>query len=346
MLILQCLFAFIRRLAVLLLIATALFSVRQLYAQDLTRVILNNNFKGNIAITFYSGVPCLTRPLLEEWGVQKSLVEGLKWTDFGCVMPSSLSVNHIEYWYRPKAGLLTLLIPEPVIIAQQNGVSTSRWSDGVNAAFTNYQLSASHEDNRHDPEQSGNALTLDLDNGVNVGPWRMRYKNSLWREQSGDHGSYTREASVYRSFTALRSRMTLGDGYTSNNMFTSLPYRGVSLASDEAMFPDSWRPFSPWINGYARSNADVSIYQNGERVYRIQVPPGPFTIRDFYPPSPDGNLELVIQESKGNERRRTLPYTSMPTWCTTKILVMKRWWRAIGHFAELIWKRRRSGRRL
>lgn len=106
--------------------------------------------------------------------------------------------------------------------------------------------------------------------------------------------------------------MTLGDGYTSNNMFTSLPYRGVSLASDEAMFPDSCRPFSPWINGYARSNADVSIYQNGERVYRILVPPGPFTIRDFYPPSPDGNLELVIQESKGNERRRTLPYTSMP----------------------------------
>lgn len=118
--------------------------------------------------------------------------------------------------------------------------------------------------------------------------------------------------SLWRSITPLRSRVTLGDGNTSSNMFDSLAFRGASLASDEAMYPDSWRPYSPWINGYARTEAEVTIHQNGVRVYRIHVPPGPFTIRDFYPPDPDGNLELTVQESDGTERTRLLPYSSMP----------------------------------
>lgn len=92
-----------------------------------------------------------------------------------------------------------------------------------------------------------------------------------------------------------------------------MPFNGVSLASDEAMFPDSWRPYAPVINGYARTEAEVSIHQNGERVYRIHVPPGVFTIRDFYPPYSQGNLELTIQESDGTERTRLLPYTIMPS---------------------------------
>lgn len=118
--------------------------------------------------------------------------------------------------------------------------------------------------------------------------------------------------SLWRSITPLRSRVSLGDGNTSSNMFDSLAFRGASLASDEAMYPDSWRPYSPWINGYARTEAEVTIHQNGVRVYRIHVPPGPFTIRDFYPPDPDGNLELTVQESDGTERTRLLPYSSMP----------------------------------
>ena len=133
-----------------------------------------------------------------------------------------------------------------------------------------------------------------------------------------------------RSGAASRrcSRVTTGDGNTSSNMFDSPAFRGASLASDEAMYPDSWRPYSPWINGYARTEAEVTIHQNGVRVYRIHVPPGPFTIRDFYPPDPDGNPELTVQESDGTGVPACCLIPACPIWCITGSLATS--WPPVG----------------
>ncbi len=277
-----------------------------------TWVILNNLYKGAISFEVSASGPCLSQPLMEEWGVRDAVLARLVWDAKGCLTPQSAEQFNLKYWYRPQAQLLTLLFPTDAISPQQNGVSTSRWDDGINALFINYRLDADHSQAQYDWERSGTDATLSLDNGLNVGPWRLRYQNTFWREKEGQHGSYTNAMSLWRSITPLRSRVTLGDGNTSSNMFDSLAFRGASLGSDEAMYPDSWRPYSPWINGYARTEAEVTIHQNGVRVYRIHVPPGPFTIRDFYPPDPDGNLELTVQESDGTERTRLLPYSSMP----------------------------------
>ncbi|HDC4664124.1 TPA: fimbrial biogenesis outer membrane usher protein [Enterobacter cloacae] len=277
-----------------------------------TWVILNNLYKGAISFEVSASGPCLSQPLMEEWGVRDAVLARLVWDAKGCLTPQSAEQFNLKYWYRPQAQLLTLLFPTDAISPQQNGVSTSRWDDGINALLINYRLDADNSQAQYDWERSGTDATLSLDNGLNVGPWRLRYQNTFWREKEGQHGSYTNAMSLWRSITPLRSRVTLGDGNTSSNMFDSLAFRGASLASDEAMYPDSWRPYSPWINGYARTEAEVTIHQNGVRVYRIHVPPGPFTIRDFYPPDPDGNLELTVQESDGTERTRLLPYSSMP----------------------------------
>ncbi|WP_230863191.1 fimbria/pilus outer membrane usher protein [Enterobacter cloacae] len=281
-------------------------------ATQKTWVILNNLYKGAISFEVSASGPCLSQPLMEEWGVRDAVLSRLVWDAKGCLTPQSAEQFNLKYWYRPQAQLLTLLFPPDAISPQQNGVSTSRWDDGINALFINYRLDADNSQAQYDWEHSGTDATLSLDNGLNVGPWRLRYQNTFWREKEGQHGSYTNAMSLWRSITPLRSRVTLGDGNTSSNMFDSLAFRGASLASDEAMYPDSWRPYSPWINGYARTEAEVTIHQNGVRVYRIHVPPGPFTIRDFYPPDPNGNLEMTIQESDGTERTRLLPYSSMP----------------------------------
>lgn len=281
-------------------------------ASQKTWVILNNLYKGAISFEVSASGPCLSQPLMEEWGVRDAVLARLVWDAKGCLTPQSAEQFNLKYWYRPQAQLLTLLFPTDAISPQQNGVSTSRWDDGINALFINYRLDADNSQAQYDWERSGTDATLSLDNGLNAGPWRLRYQNTFWREKEGQHGSYTNTMSLWRSITPLRSRVTLGDGNTSSNMFDSLSFRGASLASDEAMYPDSWRPYSPWINGYARTEAEVTIHQNGVRVYRIHVPPGPFTIRDFYPPDPDGNLELTVQESDGTERTRLLPYSSMP----------------------------------
>ncbi|MBV4413870.1 fimbrial biogenesis outer membrane usher protein [Enterobacteriaceae bacterium YMB-R22] len=277
-----------------------------------TQVILNNAWKGAITLDIDNDFPCLTRPLMEEWGVITPLLERLEWDVKGCLTQETMQHFHLQYWYRPQAQLLTLLFPDAALNAQQNGVSTSRWDDGINAFFMNYRLDVNRTNAHYSWDTTGTDANLALESGLNVGAWRLRYQNTLWREKSGEHGSYSNGYSLWRSVRALRSRLTLGDDYTSSNMFDSMAYRGVRLASDQAMFPDRWRPYNPWINGYARSEAEVSISQNGERVYRIHVPPGPFIIRDFYPPDDQGNLELTIQESDGTERTRTLPYSIMP----------------------------------
>lgn len=290
----------------------ALLAVLPLGVFAQTQVILNNDYKGAVSLTFNEGVPCLTRPLMEEWGIIPPLLERLEWDTNGCLTASSIQKYKFQYWSRPEAQLLTLLLPEAALNAQQNGVSSSRWDDGINALFMNYRVEVDDRSARSEWDTAGTDANLALESGLNVGPWRMRYQNTFWRDKENNRGSYTNGYSLWRSIRALRSRLTLGDGYTSSSMFDSMAFRGVMLGSDQAMFPDRWRPYNPWINGYARSEAEVTIRQNGERVYRIHVPPGPFTIRDFYPPDDQGNLELTIQESDGTERTRTLPYSIMP----------------------------------
>ncbi|MCT4703084.1 fimbrial biogenesis outer membrane usher protein [Enterobacteriaceae bacterium H20N1] len=297
--------------SILLVLLSGVF-IPHARADDKTWIILNNNFKGAISLNFNQDYPCLTRPLLEEWGVRHMLLDQLKWTKQYCLTKHSAEQFSFKLWYRPEAGLLTLLFPEEAINPQQNGVATSRWDDGITALFSNYRLDIDRQRARYSWEQSGSDATIVLDNGLNVGPWRLRYQNTIWRDRKGNHGSYTRSYSLWRSIRALRARLTMGDGTTSGAMFDSFSFRGAALASDESMYPDSWRSFTPWINGYARSEAEVTIHQNGERVYRIHVPPGSFTINDFYPPDPQGNLELTVQESDGSERTRTLPWSVMP----------------------------------
>ncbi|WP_300004732.1 fimbria/pilus outer membrane usher protein [uncultured Cedecea sp.] len=295
-----------------ILILLLSFLIKTAISSEKTWVIFNNQYKGAIALDIQDGVPCLTRPLLQEWGVRDVVLDKLQWDASACLTSGAAEAFFFQYWYRPHAHLLTLLFPEDAISPQQNGISTSRWDDGINALFSNYRLDINKENARYSGDDSGTEMQLDLDNGVNVGPWRLRYQNTFWREKDGNRGSYSGTVSLWRNFTSLRSKLTIGDGYTNGTLFDSIPMRGISLASNEAMYPDSWRPYAPVINGYARSEAEVTIHQNGERVYRIHVPPGPFILRNFYPPDAEGNLELTIQESDGTERTRQLPYSIMP----------------------------------
>lgn len=288
-----------------------LLTVRSVAANESTWVILNNVYKG--AISQFLRRYALSQLFPDgRMGVIASLLNRLEWDADGCLMPKSAQQYDLKYWYRADAQLLTLLFPQESINPQQNGVSTSRWDNGINALFVNYRMDIDKKRARNDWDTSGTDATLTLDNGLNLGAWRLRQQNTFWRERNGDRGSYSNSLALWRGITRIRSRLTLGDGYTSANMFDGIAFRGISLASDEAMYPDSWRPYSPWINGYARTEAEVTIHQNGERVYRIHVPPGPFIIRDFYPPDSQGNLELTIQESDGTERTRILPYSIMP----------------------------------
>ncbi|MDU4290806.1 fimbria/pilus outer membrane usher protein [Mixta calida] len=275
-------------------------------------VIVNNNYKGQISLETDNDWPCLQQDLLEEWGVKLKALPVNGWTAHGCLSRASFELLHIQSWYQPSAALLTLLIPKALINPRQSGVSTSRWDEGINAFFTNYRASYANNQSDSPYADTGDSFNLELDNGINYGPWRLRYQNTVWRDVEGKHGVYSRKASLYRSINSWRSQFLAGDSDTTDTLFDALPFRGITLVTDESMFPDSWRPFSPWINGYARSHAEVTISQNGMTVYRLHVPPGPFVIRDFYPPDNNGTLQLTVKESDGSESSRYLPWSAMP----------------------------------
>ncbi|MGX8894849.1 fimbria/pilus outer membrane usher protein, partial [Enterobacter cloacae] len=80
---------------------------------------------------------------------------------------------------------------------------------------------------------------------------------------------------IERGINKLYSRLIIGDSYTQSEVFDSINFRGFQLSSDEVMLPDSQRGFAPIIRGVARSNAEVTIQQNGYVIYRNSFPPGP-----------------------------------------------------------------------
>ncbi|OLN18866.1 hypothetical protein BUE67_14030, partial [Corynebacterium diphtheriae] len=97
--------------------------------------------------------------------------------------------------------------------------------------------------------------------------------------------------------------------FTQSEVFDSINFRGFQLSSDEVMLPDSQRGFAPIIRGVARTNAEVTIQQNGYVIYRNSFPPGPFVIDDLYSTSNSGDLEVTITESDGSTQTFTVPYS-------------------------------------
>ncbi|GAB1438558.1 fimbria/pilus outer membrane usher protein [Providencia sp.] len=276
-----------------------------------TEIIFNNEYKGSIALEINNDIPCLSSSLLEEWGVKDNVLADLKWTGEDCLISQYAQTKNIQYWYNNKASLLTVLLPSEYIENQNNRVSTSRWNDGVNALFTSYQFELTHLQGESYWEPIGTSSSLELNSGINLGAWRIRNKSNVWFKEN-HLGSYSQENALWRSINKIRSRLNIGDNRTLSSIFTPFNYQGIGLSSDKAMFPDNWNTFPALINGYARTDAEVSVSQNGNQIYRIHVKAGSFTINDLFPPSSDGDLEITIKESDGKEITRVIPYSAIP----------------------------------
>lgn len=78
------------------------------------------------------------------------------------------------------------------------------------------------------------------------------------------------------------------------------------------MLPESLRGYAPTVRGIARSNAQVTIRQNGYVIYQTYVSPGSFEITDMYPTGGSGDLQVTIRESDGSEQHLVVPYASVP----------------------------------
>ena len=117
---------------------------------------------------------------------------------------------------------------------------------------------------------------------------------------------------MQRAIIPLQAQLTLGDSSAPADVFDSMPFRGVQLASDDDMLPDSLKGYAPVVRGIARTNAQVVVRQNGYQIYQSYVAPGAFEIADMYPTGGAGDLDVTIVEADGSEQHFTLPYASLP----------------------------------
>ncbi|MDT4801516.1 Outer membrane usher protein HtrE [compost metagenome] len=205
-----------------------------------------------------------------------------------------------------------LSIPQAYLSRVARGhVDPRDWDRGVTAAFVDYNANAFRS------EFGGGRQTqyyTGVNAGVNLGDWRMRHNGSYSRS-SGDGAASSRYDAVssyaQRDVTRLKSQLTVGEYFTPADLFDSVPYTGVQLASDERMLPDSQRGFAPAIRGTAESNARVTVRQGGNVLYETTVAPGPFVIDDLYNTGYSGDLEVTVSEADGRERRFTVPFASV-----------------------------------
>ncbi|MEH1317667.1 fimbria/pilus outer membrane usher protein, partial [Citrobacter farmeri] len=283
---------------------------------------LNDGYMTTRDVAFQAGensrelAPCLTRGQLAAMGLNTASVNGMDALAADACVPLTEMIKDATARLDVGQQKLYLTIPQAFMGNQARGyIPPEQWDNGITAGLLNYNFSGNSVQN--DVGGNSNYAYLNLQSGLNLGAWRLR-DNTTWSYSSGGSSSSNENKWQHvntwleRDITPLRSRLTLGDSYTNGDVFDGINFRGVQLASDENMLPDSLKGFAPAIHGIARGTAQVSIKQNGYEIYHSTVPPGPFTISDLYAAGNGGDLQVTIKETDGSSQNFTVPYSSVP----------------------------------
>jgi outer membrane usher protein len=256
--------------------------------------------------------PCFDRQLLERVGVDLAKLSpkatALLTNSAGACTPLPQLVPDATASFDSGELRLDVSVPQAALSRQARGYVDPRyWDEGVPAALLQYNANLYHADGQGPSTTQG---YVGLTAGMNFGPWRFRHSGSLTNDtQTGTHYQNL-QTNLQRSIAPLKSQLVIGDAFTDGTMFDSIGFRGVQLASDDRMYPESQRGYAPTIRGTANSNALVQVRQNGNLIYETTVAAGPFEINDLYPTGYGGNLEVTVTEADGTRRVSLVPYAA------------------------------------
>ncbi|MDC9588240.1 fimbrial biogenesis outer membrane usher protein [Xenorhabdus sp. XENO-10] len=229
---------------------------------------------------------------------------------------------------------LNISIPQIALNQQvMDYVSPESWDQGLTALLVNYNYSGATNWNEHHNSTQNNYFNLR--SGMNWHSWRLR-NNAIYSDQNQRWKSLN--TYLQRDIQSLQGQLTVGDNFTSSELFGGIEFRGIQLASDENMLPDSQNGFAPTVRGIAQSNAQVTIKQNGYVIYQTYVAPGAFEISDLYPATSSGDLEVIIKEADGKERRFIQAFAITPTMLREG---RHRYSVAMGHYRSVNGKERK-----
>lgn len=254
--------------------------------------------------------PCLTVEELKNYGVKTDLYPDLNKTkDFAdlSVIPDAKA----DFIFSNQK--LVLNIPQAAINAQARGyVPPEQWDEGINAFLLNYSMSGDNTYAKNSNAQDSQSQYANLRPGINLGPWRLRNYTTWSRDTDGSDKWDSVYTYLQRDIVPLKGVMTVGDSTSPSDVFDSVPFRGAQIASDDDMLADSMKGYAPVVRGIAKSNAQVTIRQNGYLIYQSYVPAGAFEITDMYPTGGSGDLNVTVKEADGSEQNFVVPFASLP----------------------------------
>lgn len=257
---------------------------------------------------------CLSGKVLDGLGIDLSIPQARKQSVDGQCIDIATLIEGAKASFDFSKQRLDLSVPQVALKNSARGyIPPEKWDQGINALLLNYNLNGSR---RKDSSGEGSSNFLGLNGGVNLGAWRYRDYSTFNRSISsnGETTSQWQHISGFleRTIISLKSELTVGDSYTSGDVFDSVSFRGVQLASDDNMLPDSLKGFAPTVRGIAKSNAQVTIKQNGYVIYQTYVAPGAFAIDDLFPTSSSGDLTVEVKEQDGAITSYSVPYSAVP----------------------------------
>jgi outer membrane usher protein len=282
---------------------------------------VNGKWVGRVSIRFVAqpgsdvAQPCTDRALVARFGLDfeklspSALAELRKIQSEGCVDLNAL-VPQSTMSFDLSRLELDVTVPQAALLHKPRGyVGPEFWDSGVPSATLGYNLNAYHSTAASGVGKS--VGHLDLAAGVNFGSWHLRQRSSV-DVGSGAPSSYQNIATyLAHDVPSIRSDLTVGDSYTDGAVFDSFGFRGVSLASDDQMLPDSQLEYAPVVHGIARTNARVVITQNGNTILETTVSPGAFEINDLYATGYGGDLHVAVYEADGSQESFVVPYASV-----------------------------------
>ena len=271
-----------------------------------------DNPKGSMA--------CLTFSMVQQFGLKEESFKKLTWSNNGqCLQIDSLPGLTVQ----PDmgSGILYINVPQAYLeYTAENWDPPALWDNGVTGVLFDYNLNAMSsrvKDGGNSKSISGNGTT-----GGNIGPWRIR---ADWQTQYNPNQTEKNESKfnwdwsryyAYRAITSLRAKLTLGENYLDSSIFDSFRFTGVSLSTDDNQLPPNLRGYAPEVVGVAKTNAKVTISQQGRIIYQTTVASGPFRIQDLSS-AVSGKLDVKVEEQDGSVTyfqvdTASIPYLTRP----------------------------------
>ncbi len=286
----------------------------------LVDVLINGTWVGRTSVRFIAqpdsdvALPCIDRALIAKIGLDFEKLPASAGAELRKVQASGCAdlktmIPEAAVTFDLSQLQLDISVPQAAMLRKPRGyVGPELWDSGVPSATLGYNFNAYRDATSYVTSTVGH---LDLMAGFNLGSWHLRQRSSVEVTSGGPAAFQNVATYLTHDIPAIRSDLTVGDSFTDGAVFDSFGFRGVSLASDDQMLPDSQLEYAPVVRGIAQTNARVVITQNGNTILETTVSPGSFEINDLYATGYGGDLHVTVFEADGTQNTFIVPYASV-----------------------------------